>query len=129
MFHLPNPYRWQQPRRATSFRHDLCEGALSLLVFGLVALALVWLLGVGFVTIMLGSIWAISCLWWLMELPGRLEIARTDVRISRLLAQVHPEPVSCIPPPSGSRRRMLPPRARRSEYPPSRPVQCGRLSG
>jgi len=113
MFRLPNPYRWHTPRRTTSFRRDLCEGILCIAFSGLLIFALTWLLGIGFLTIMLGSFWALSGLWWLMELPGRLEIERTDARISRLLAQVHQEPASCGLPPSVSRRKMPPPRVRR----------------
>jgi hypothetical protein len=113
MFRLPNPYHWHQPRRTTSFRRDLCEGMACVAFFGLFAFAVAWFVGDGIVALILLASWAACSFAWLTELPGRREIARTDARISRLIAQAHQEPASSDAPPSGSRRRMPPPRVRR----------------
>lgn len=126
MVGLPNPYQWHQPRRSTSFRRDLCEGMASIAFFGLLAFAVAWFVGDGIIALILLASWAACSFSWLTELPGRLAIARTDAEISRLIAQVHPEPAWSDAPPSGSRRRMPPPPVRRSEFPPSRPAQSCR---
>lgn len=113
MFRLPNPYQWQQPRRTTSFRRDVCEGIACIAFSGLLAFAVAWLLGFGIVGLILIGGWAASSVSWLTDLPGRLDIERTDADISRLLAQVPQEPAWFDAPPSVSRRRMPPPRVRR----------------
>lgn len=113
MFGLPNPYQWHQPRRTTSFRHDLCEGIACIAFSGLLLFAVSWLMGFGILMLILIGGWAASSFAWLAELPGRLDIERTATEISRLLAQVPQEPGWFDAPPSVSRRRMPPPRVRR----------------